>query len=476
MVLFAIAVGLLGSPAWDDTALAQGSGGRTGHAGLTEAWSLADASRAAPGTKPEVALPGTVQPAQTNDTAVVDVSVMPRSTMVGTTINITARVENLGPEAATFDVNATAPSFQIGTKTVSIPSGGFENVTFLWDTSAVPPASYSIRVQAEALPGETNESNNEFQAGIVDLLPRPIRVTVTANPTATTASVPVEFTCEAKDGVSPYRYRWNFTERPPSSLPTDRRAWPSPGTKVATCTVTDARNANATARLEVVVAPQPVVLANADRLAARPDRPLTFYSITTGGTPPLIHTWSFHDGESATGASVVHAYKREGQYLVTVSVRDAVGVGASASLTVTISELTVAHTQTAVRLELVSREGGEPRTEVVTFTALAGGGAGGPYTYSWEFGDGSTWTGPIATHFYVQDGKFRPSVTVSDGSGLTSKVFLTEIEVVLPVQAFTLPPEVVFTVASAIAMGLGVGLVLSVRRRRRRRRWGPRPH
>jgi DNA/RNA endonuclease G (NUC1) len=43
-------------------------------------------------------------------------------------------------------------------------------------------------------------------------------------------------------------------------------------------------------------------------------------------------------------------------------------------------------------------------------------------SYAWDFGDGTTGTGPSVTHTYAQDGVYAISVTVTDNDGLTDNI------------------------------------------------------
>jgi hypothetical protein len=51
----------------------------------------------------------------------------------------------------------------------------------------------------------------------------------------------------------------------------------------------------------------------------------------------------------------------------------------------------------------------------VTFTAAAGGGVP-PYSFSWDFGDGSTGSGSLVSHTYASSGGYRITLTVQDSA------------------------------------------------------------
>jgi len=56
-------------------------------------------------------------------------------------------------------------------------------------------------------------------------------------------------------------------------------------------------------------------------------------------------------------------------------------------------------------------------SQTASFTAEASNGAGGPYTYSWDFGDGHIATGATVEHQYANAGTYTVSVTATDSAG-----------------------------------------------------------
>ena len=57
---------------------------------------------------------------------------------------------------------------------------------------------------------------------------------------------------------------------------------------------------------------------------------------------------------------------------------------------------------------------------LVTFSAAATGGAGGPYTYSWAFGDGASAATAATTHTYATGGNYLATLTATDSAGNTA--------------------------------------------------------
>ena len=85
-----------------------------------------------------------------------------------------------------------------------------------------------------------------------------------------------------------------------------------------------------------------------------------------------------------------------------------------------IDSVVVAKSDTAPALS-VSLESPSAGTtgETLAFAAAASGGAL-PYTFAWDFGDGSLGDGPETSHFYNASGTFTVTVTVTDGAEATA--------------------------------------------------------
>jgi hypothetical protein len=64
-----------------------------------------------------------------------------------------------------------------------------------------------------------------------------------------------------------------------------------------------------------------------------------------------------------------------------------------------------------------------PQGNIVTFKAKALNGTP-PFTFNWNFGDGTTGTGEMIKHQYTKLGHLEATVTGTDASGATSLVTL----------------------------------------------------
>jgi PKD repeat protein len=230
----------------------------------------------------------------------------------------------------------------------------------------------------------------------------------TFSPTNPVIEEVVTFTATASGGTPPYTIGWTFGDGGTGTGGTATHAYASPGNFIVSVRVDDSVGHTVTVSKPIPVSPllrtdftyiplDPVVGEDVD-----------FTATTTGGTGPYTHAWSFGDGSTALVREVTHAYGAVGSYTVVLTVSDSAGHEATAAKVVPV--------RPALDTTLtVSQE--HPITgEVVEFTANATGGTP-PYTYRWDFGDGSNATGATAFYAYPTDGLFEVVATATDASG-----------------------------------------------------------
>ncbi len=142
--------------------------------------------------------------------------------------------------------------------------------------------------------------------------------------------------------------------------------------------------------------------------------PLTvkFTGSASGGTPPYSYRWDFDDGQSSTTQNPSHTYSTAGNYTATLTVTDRASDTAKASVNISVGNPALSATITADR-----KSGEAPLT--VKFTGNVSGGTG-PYTYSWDFGDGQSDTTQDATHIYSTPGTYTATFTVTDSVPVTA--------------------------------------------------------
>lgn len=257
--------------------------------------------------------------------------------------------------------------------------------------------------------------------------PAPLVASAQVRPASVDVGQTATFTCAAAGGTAPYSYGWAFGDGSTGTGSTLGHVYSTPGAMTATCTVTDNSGVTSIAPVGITVDPAPQVAASVNHAAASPGFSLTFTATPTGGTGLFSSfVWTFGDGSTATGSVVSHSFAKPGSYTAQVTVTDTNGETAQASVPFTIANLSITAGESA--------SSGVPGVSL-TFTAAASGGAGGPYTFIWNFGDGATGNGSSVTHIYAHPGTYSPSVTVTDALGGKNATRLAPITIFAPLTA-----------------------------------------
>ncbi|MER2493165.1 endonuclease/exonuclease/phosphatase family protein [Catenovulum sediminis] len=153
------------------------------------------------------------------------------------------------------------------------------------------------------------------------------------------------------------------------------------------------------------------------------------------GTDPSTATWTEltavlpQDGQGSDGSDFVEsgdisldAYKGESVYLAFHYMTQADADGDNGAWY--IDDVVVDVQGSNIDLPLVAAMTAQ-NTELklaqdTEFKATAYSGAGAPYTFSWDFGDGTTATGAEVEHAYSSNGDFVVSLTVADANAVNS--------------------------------------------------------
>ncbi|UEM25191.1 PKD domain-containing protein (plasmid) [Skermanella mucosa] len=210
-------------------------------------------------------------------------------------------------------------------------------------------------------------------------------------------------------------HAWDFGDGASAEGQAVEHAFDRPGTYRVVLTVRDdADVANSVTRsaLRAVVNDPPTAQAGPDRRVAVGERIPFDASASTDRDGTLIdHAWDFGDGARGSGPQAAYAYRTPGTYRVGLVVTDDSRTSTSTGedeLTVTVNAPPVA-------------DAGPDQIVTASQVSFDGGGSTDPdgriARYDWDFGDGSTGTGPTPTHVYRKVGDYLVRLTVTDDSG-----------------------------------------------------------
>jgi PKD repeat protein len=250
----------------------------------------------------------------------------------------------------------------------------------------------------------------------------PLTVDITSSETEGGGIAPAtfEFEADVTGGIEPYAISWNFGDDGSSEENDDdvEHTFDVAGTYNVDVSITDSSGRTASDSMRVTVEPPPpltaveIISSGTEGIAAT----FEFGADVVGGTGPYTYSWNFGDGsvEVDDDETISHTFDLGGTYNVDLTVTDSTGRTSSDSILITVVERP-RPSLTAVEIISSGTEGIAPAT--FEFGADVVGGTG-PYTYSWNFGDGSVEVDDDdVAHTFEEAGTYSVGLTVTDSSG-----------------------------------------------------------
>lgn len=258
-----------------------------------------------------------------------------------------------------------------------------------------------------------NSCTDTTTTDFIHVFAKPVAAFTADNYTAC-QGLPVTFTNQSTGGTS---YLWNFGDGNTSTLAIPIHVYPSPGLYTVQLTVFSA-NAPGNVCNDVVQQQVQVVSSLPGNFTmsavSAPCAPLTV-TFVNQNRPSVTSNWTFGDGGTATGDSVVHTYTTPGVYNVSLTVTIPGGCTYNTSHVVTVNgpggSLIYTGGYTCypypVRLEATG----------TGFNNLL-----------WDFGDGTTLstTLQVVFHTYANAGAYIPHVTLQNTAGCNFPVTGTD--------------------------------------------------
>jgi PKD repeat protein len=281
--------------------------------------------------------------------------------------------------------------------------------------------TYNMRVSVTDSTGRTASDSILI---IVDEPPPLTAVDIISNGTEGIAPATFEFEADATGGTGPYTYRWNFGDGSRANDDDEdvEHTFDVASMYNVSLIVIDSTGRTASDSILIIVdeppPPPPLTLIEIIPSYTEGIAPATFEfeAEVTGGIEPYTYRWNFGDGSRETGddETIEHTFEEAGRYNVNLIVIDSTGRTASDSILI-IVEPPSPPPLASVNIISNGTEGIAPAT--FEFEADATGGTG-PYTYSWEFGDGSSSSresnARTVSHTFDQAGRYNVGLVVMD--------------------------------------------------------------
>jgi hypothetical protein len=171
--------------------------------------------------------------------------------------------------------------------------------------------------------------------GYTWVLSAPPTVTAHVSKSVVDAGQPVTFSGTLSGGFEPNKVAWTFGDGSNSSNLSQSHTYAAAGFFTATLKGTSLTGANSSASVSLQVNAAPAV-AISSTTNATAGAPVGLAATITGGTGPYTYAWTLGDSGTSAAAFVSHTYANAGTYAVNVTITDAVGATAHATVSLVV--------------------------------------------------------------------------------------------------------------------------------------------
>ena len=245
-------------------------------------------------------------------------------------------------------------------------------------------------------------------------------------PSVTTGTAPltVNFNGTGSTAVKPITaYAWNFGNSQTATGSTAFTTYSTPGTYTASLQVTDSDGDKDTQTVTITVN-APVNIAPTAAISTSGTAGIAPFAVSLSGSGSSDpdgsiagYSWNFGDASPpSTAVSPSKTYNTPGTYTVTLTVTDNQGATGTATQVITVSA--TPNISPTASIQTVAVAGTIPLT--VTFSGAGSSDPDGTIaSYSWNFGNSTTATGPSAQGIFATAGTYTVTLTVTDNQGAT---------------------------------------------------------
>jgi len=323
---------------------------------------------------------------------------------------------NLNPTTSLSATAGANPTIVLVGDTVSFTgsgSGGAPPYTYSWDfngegssSSQNPTFSFTSQGSKNCVL-TVNDACSSTDTDSVAVQVNPALSGSGGGPYSGDVCNPVSFSGSATGGIPSYTYSWSFSDGGSASGQNPTHQFTSDGSYTATVTVTSADGQSDPDTASVSISTATLVADAGGPYSGIINSAVSFHGSATGGCTPYTYSWSFSDGGSASGQNPTHQFSAEGTYTATVTVISSDGQSDTDMANVHISE-------SPLVADAHGPYDGGVGQEIDFFGSATGGTQ--PYSWLWDFGDGSSSTSQYPTYAYSEAGTYIVTLTVRDSS------------------------------------------------------------
>ena len=287
-----------------------------------------------------------------------------------------------------------------GVKNVNFGNASVENTSLVFTT----PGVYGITASYIDGLGQ-NVASNDVTLNVYNYY-----TVISASQNPTDVNNTITFTSSAFNGTTPYTYAWYIDGTLQSNVTSSfDYKFTTAGTYTIESIVTDANGTKTYDNYTETVNADPTVTVVPSYTDIDPNYTDSFTASVSGGTAPYTYAW-FVNGNQETGSSSAFSYDftTSGTYTVSVQVTDALGNTARTSITITVSPISIAETQSKTSQEIY---------DLVSFSITASGGSGSGYSYLWSNGNTTT----TSVYSFITIGTHYVYVNITDALGFVKE-------------------------------------------------------
>ncbi|MEM4662794.1 MAG: PKD domain-containing protein [Candidatus Diapherotrites archaeon] len=222
-------------------------------------------------------------------------------------------------------------------------------------------------------------------------------------------------------------YEWDFGDGSKDSGVAKSHTFASKGIYFVKLCVTDENNLASEATVTIQVGlesynPVPIILA--DKYYGEVPLTINFDGSSSFDPDGSItkYYWKFGDGGTSTDKKPTHTYEKMGNYLVSLTVEDDKGNKSTAYQRIQVRKKPdISELYAPVAIFIADKYFGFPPLTVAFDATMSFDPDGSIKSYEWDFGDGSTATGPIVAHIFSTKGSFFVRLRVTDQNGLVGE-------------------------------------------------------